>query len=373
MSVSVDRITNLADLQPHRDRWNALAQSTAGAQFFQTYDWFECYWQHYGSDQQMEVLLVSENSELLGIVPLVVRTETRQVGKVRVLTFPLDDWGSFFGPVTADPEATMAAAVGYLAQQPKRWHILSWRWLAPRTNASAAIAEQMHAKRMKTFRATRCTTAVIDLPASSEEYHASRSGKFRNNLRRWRRRVEATGELRYEKFRPPSDSTEHSDPRWDLYELCEQLAARSWQGASDTGTTLSHQSVRPFLRDVHQAATVLGAADLNLLYLNEQPVAFEYGYCWQGCKFSLRFGYDQQASRSGIGNLLWMETINASIAAGDHTFDMGPGSLDYKRFYLTRICDCETLDHYRPFAPKAQAIALKHLVRSWLPSPSPIS
>ncbi|WP_164102106.1 GNAT family N-acetyltransferase [Candidatus Laterigemmans baculatus] len=364
MSVTVSRVTNLEDLQPYRETWNELARVTAGAQFFQSFDWFECYWRHYGGGQQMEVLLVLDGSKLLGIVPLVIRTENRRVGSVRVLTFPLDDWGSFFSPVTPHPDATMAAAIDHLARQPKRWDILSWRWLAPHSPASQAIADSMRANRMKLFRSTRCTTAVIDLPQTCEEYHASRSGKFRNNWKRWRRRVEATGEMRYEKFRPRHDPTATSDPRWDLYDACEEIASRSWQGSSSTGTTLSHASVRPFLRDVHRAAAALGAVDLNLLYLDDQPVAFEYGYWWQGYKTSLRFGYDQSASKSGIGNLLWIEAIQASIDAGDHTFDMGPGSLEYKTQYLTRTCDCETLDYFRPLAPKAQLIALKQVLGS---------
>ena len=60
----------------------ALTQFTLGAQLSQSYDWFACYWQRNGSDQQMEALLVSDNSDLLGIVPRVVRTETRQIGRV---------------------------------------------------------------------------------------------------------------------------------------------------------------------------------------------------------------------------------------------------------------------------------------------------
>jgi len=373
MSITVDRITSLDELQSHRESWNDLARRTPMAQFFQSYDWFVTYWKHFGQDQRMEVLLVTENSQLVGIVPLVIRSERRRIGKVRILTFPLDDWGSFFGPVTTKPSITISAVIDYIANQRKSWDVLSWRWLAASHSAWEAITEEMSAAGLRVFRSIRSTTCLIELPATWDDYLASRTRKFRNNLRRWQRRINEIGTLRYQKYRPATDESCETDPRWDLYDACENLAARSWQGGSLTGTTLSHQSIRPFLRDVHQASAAIGAADVNLLYLNDTPVAFEYGYWWQGYKYSLRFGYDREASQAGIGNLMWLETIKASIAAGDHTFDMGPGSLEYKQYYMTRTCDCLTLDHYRKLAPKAQAIALKHVIKSWWPSASPIS
>ncbi len=368
MTLFVEKLSDLGELRLHRDAWNRLARETASAQFFQTFDWFEAYWQHYADGQSIHVLMVRDDADLIGIVPLVLRTETRRLGRLRVLTYPLDDWGSFYGPVSSDPERTVQAALGFIHQQPKNWDILSWRWIDNQHAATQSINDAMCMYGMRGFPSVRETAALIDLPGSWEDYVASRTGKFRNNMRRWERRVKESGSLRYLKHRPRGESHDDADPRWDLYDTCEQLAARSWQGSSDSGTTLSHSSIRPYLRDAHAAAVRIGAADLNLLYLDDQPIAFEYGYWWQGYKYSLRFGFDSGLSQSGVGNLMWLETIKASIEANDHTFDMGPGSLDYKRHYYTRLCDCQTIDHYRRFAPKAQAIALKNLISQHLPA-----
>ena len=171
------------------------------------------------------------------------------------------------------------------------------------------------------------------------------------------------GELRFEKYRPHASGKPL--PRWDLFDVCVDLAAKSWQGSSETGTTLSHESIQAFLRDIHEAAARIGALDLNLLYVNDQAVAFEYGYSWQGYKYSLRFGYDSDACSSGIGNLMWLETIKASIERGDHTFDMGPGSLDYKKYYYTRTSDCRTLDFFRASSLQAQMISIKNQLSNW--------
>ena len=356
--MSVDCLSDLDSLRPYRDAWNQLARETPSAQFFQTFDWLEAYWKHFEDEQTIHVFFVRDDTRLIGIVPMVVRTESRRLGRLRVLTYPLDDWGSFFGPVTADSKQTIEATFDYICRHPKRWDILSWRWLDEGHSATDSIKSSLSQHGLRAFPSVRETSALIDLPASWDDYLASRTGKFRNNMRRWQRRVQVSGSVRYVKYRPQGESVGDDDPRWDLYDTCEQLAARSWQGSSDSGTTLSHEAIRPYLRDAHAAAVRLGAADLNLMYLNDQPVAFEYGYWWQGYKYS--FAVWVQTANSvnrASANLMWLETIKASIESGDHTFDMGPGSLDYKRYYYTRLNQCQTLDHYRRFAPKAQAIA----------------
>ena len=94
----------LADLRP---LWNHLLGETPGATFFQSCDWLECYWRHYGPGQRLRVLVVRDGQRPLGILPLVVRTERTRVGSVRVLTYPLHDWGTFYGPIGPEPAATL--------------------------------------------------------------------------------------------------------------------------------------------------------------------------------------------------------------------------------------------------------------------------
>jgi CelD/BcsL family acetyltransferase involved in cellulose biosynthesis len=364
--LQVTCCSDFEELQGLSQVWNRLAAQTPNAQFFQTFDWFEAYWRHYGIGQELHTLVVRQQDEIVGIVPLVIRSEKRRVGKVRVLTFPLDDWGSFFGPVTANLALIMPDVVAFLSTDRKRWDILSWRWLASEMPTEMDIKAAMSGGGLKVHDSVRQTVALIDLPKTWDDYLMSRGSKFRNNMKRWERRVNESGKLRFEKFRSTTQcSDQPADLRFDLYDICVDIANRSWQGSSVTGTTLSHPEVSGFLRTAHGAATRLGAVDLNLLYLNEQPVAFEYGYCWHGNKFSLRFGFDKDVCDAGVGNLMWLKTIQASIEAGDYCFDMGPGSLDYKKFYATRNVDCTTLDYFRSLAPKAQLIAWNRLWEAW--------
>ncbi|MEN6558599.1 MAG: GNAT family N-acetyltransferase, partial [Thermoguttaceae bacterium] len=157
---------------------------------------------------------------------------------------------------------------------------------------------------------------------------------------------------------------------WDLYNACEEIARRSWQGRATDGTTLSHPSVREFLRETHAAAALLGMVDLNLLRIDGQPAAFIYGYHADGVTFGLRRGYDADRSRQGAGTVLLARTLADSFQRGDRLYDMGVGSLPSKRPFQTRLAPIWRFSHYEPSSPRTQILRVK---RWWQSRQTPAS
>ena len=61
-----------AELPVDRMQWNALVADTASATVFQTYEWFECWWQAFGNPHQLFVVTVWDGETLAGIAPLML-------------------------------------------------------------------------------------------------------------------------------------------------------------------------------------------------------------------------------------------------------------------------------------------------------------
>src|SRR5258708_5312422 len=118
---SVREINDLETLASCRLQWNALLPSTPGASFFHSLDWLETYWRHYGADQQLRVLVVYSADRCVGFLPLVIRVGRTLLGAARVLTYPLDDWGSFYGPIGPYPTATLLAGLGHVRRTRRDW------------------------------------------------------------------------------------------------------------------------------------------------------------------------------------------------------------------------------------------------------------
>lgn len=357
-------INDVESLEGLRLLWTRLLAETRGASFFHTLDWLLVYWRHYGAKQRLRVLVVYAGGEAIGILPLVVKQRGLGPAGVRVLTYPVDDWGTFYGPIGPNPTATLHLGLAHIQRGPRDWDVIELRWIDNRVDhGRTSAALQLVTQQCETSAADQ--VALIEFQGDWQGYLAGLGHKARVNLRRNERRLAAQGEVRVVRHRPAPAAQGDGDPRWDLYDICERLAQRSWQGSASRGTTMSHPSVREFLRDMHAAAARLGAVDICILYVGDQPVAFTYGYVWQGHVFGLRCGYDADAVRDGAGSVLMARLIEDSFERSDCSFNLGAGYLDAKRQWLTRIVPAANCTHYPPASPKAQAVRCVRSLRRW--------
>ncbi len=366
--ITVHEINDVRELDASRAVWNALLSQTAAASFFQSLDWLQVYWRHFGADKRLRVLIVRANGKAIGIVPLMVRSQRRRLGTVRVLTYPLDDWGSFYGPIGALPAITLPAALDHLHRTERDWDLLELPWVDALGNDGGCTLRAFQQTKMPVSVEAWQTAAIINLAAFNgwRGYWASRTSRWRNNVRRSEKKLGDSGRITYVRYRPHGAVQDDADPRWDWYDACERIAQASWQAHSSTGTTLTHQSIRPFLRDCHRVAAEAGALDVNLLLLDGRPVAFNYAYQLGGYVFGLRTGFDSQATSEGAGSVLQARMIEDCFTRGDRTYDLGTGYLECKRYWLTDVRSSYRYTHFSAAAPWAQLVRAKRGVQRWL-------
>ncbi len=355
----VREINQMEELPDLREEWSALLRGTAGASFFHSLDWLMAYGRHFGEGMKFRILAVGKPGSTEGILPLVVYPEKTRVGRLRVLSYPLHDWGSFYGPIGPCPSSTLGAGLQHIRHTDRDWDFLELRWCgAPDTDLRHTEAA-MHSAGFQACPTLWDRTAIVDLRGDWATYFARRNSSLRNNFRRRQRQLARQGELRFQRYRPRGEARGEADPRWDLYDACERLAGRSWQASAPDGTTLCSESIRPFLREVHEIAVRLGAVDVNLLWLDDRPVAFAYNYHGHGYVSGLRVGFDPEFTHEGVGGLLWAMSICDSFSRGDHIYDMGAGSLQSKRHYRTDVLPIFRFGHYPSSRPRAQILRLR--------------
>lgn len=362
----VREINTFDALEESRPLWQSLLAETADATFFHSLDWLQVYWKHYGASQRLRTLVVYHQGEPLGILPMVVRRERRKIGMISVLTYPLDDWGSWYSPLGPCPQETLTAGIRHFLETRRDWDVFDLRWVPEHFDTHQQTQAALAATHLPTMHDVRSVSALIDLNTTWEILLQSFTPKWRNNFKRWQRRLSEQGELKLLRYRPAGSAVGDDDPRWDLYDTCEAIARRSWQGSSTDGTTLSSESIRPFLRDLHQTAARTGNVEINLLMAGQTPLAYAYNYHHWGRIYGLRIGYDPQAARAGAGNVLYAFAIRDSIERGDTLYDMGPGSLAYKQHWATQLVPLRQYTHFSSASFKGRLLHRGHLTRRWL-------
>ena len=357
--IRVEEINDPARLSGCRLLWNLLVSQTPGASFFHSLDWLEVYWKHFGHSQRLRVLVVFSNGKAIGILPLVVHIESTRVGPVRVLTYPLDGWGTFYGPIGPNPTATLAAGLRHVRQTERDWDVLDLRSVDLQGTDRGRTAVAMRQVGFSSHKQGWDQAPVIDLEGTWDDYWSGRDKKWRHNVDRCERRLAERGEVTHVQYRPDGNGQGDGDPRWDLYDVCLDVARASWQASSSDGTTLSHPSVSEYLRETHAAAARAGAVDLNLLLLGRRPIAFAYNYHYQGRVFALRKGFDPEFSSARPGLVLDRRVLQNSFALGDTQYDMGEASLDSKRHWQTSIQTSYRFTHFPMTVSRIQLLRMK--------------
>lgn len=366
--TTVKEINRIAELDQYRSLWSELLTQTPGATFFLTLEWLEAFWKHFGQDRVLMVLIVYSGPTPIGILPMSIETIVKKMGHFKCLTYPLHGWGSFYGPIGPNPAETLAAGFEHIRKSSHQWDLLEMQYISQEDVTLNQTGRALNQAGFKADPSILSYTAIIDLKGTWETYLASHTSKWRNNYKRWQRKLAEKGEVSHIRYRPRGTLQGDDDPRWDLLEACMTIARKSWQASSLDGTTLSHASIQPFIRDVHETAARVGALDLNLLLIDQKPAAFVYNYCFRGWLFGLRIGFDPEVSGDGAGNVLYASIIKDSFERGDTLYDMGPGFLECKEPFKPRIEPITLYTHYHPLKVRAQLVRFKRLAEHRWPS-----
>ena len=325
--IRIAEIRTLDELRSIEETWWSLLEQTPGADYFRTPHWLESYIEHFGDKIDLKILVISKGGQTTGILPLVIAPFHCSLGQFRVLTYPLDWWGTFYGPIGPDPSQTLNTGLEWIKQQPRNWDFLELRFVSEGAQQQSVFSNVV---KEPTFHCAR-----IDLRDTNwDEYLNSRRKSWKTNIRRTENKTRKLGDVEHIRYRPAAGE---GDPRWDLFEECGRLSKLSWQGKSDNTQTFAHPNVDAFLRAVHQRAVSTGHIDMNLLTVDGKAVAYHYGYHYQGYFSSLRLGFDPEFSKPGVGTVLTSRMIQDSIERGDHTFDFLPDCLKAKLPWQTSV------------------------------------
>lgn len=345
-------------LAEYRLAWNWLLPQTPRATFFHTFDWLETYWQHFGQGQKLRVLVVHSHGKPVGIVPLCVRTARYRVGRVRTLNFPLSDWGNWYSAIGPNQAAVMMLAMQHVRRSRRDWDMITLDWNGPVAGDRGRPGRAMRVAGLAARKEICRESSIVRFSGTWEEYLAARSAKVRHEVRRKLRRVLERNDVQFVRHRPAPASCGDGDPRWDLFDMCQQVAAESWQAGVDDGNTLSSPPVRNFLRDAHSQAARLGMVDMNLLLVGGEPAAFAYNYHYDGRLFGVRIGYAPRFRSLGVGIALLLRTIQDSFDRDDTLLDLGGGETPFKKTVRTEVALGYRLTHTPLASLRSQAVRL---------------
>jgi CelD/BcsL family acetyltransferase involved in cellulose biosynthesis len=299
----------VSDLAAARADWSRLAERAGNV--FGTWEWADTWYRHLGAGAELAIALSrGQDGEAAAILPLCVARK-RPVRVVRFLgAGPSDELGPLCAP--ADRPATATALRRHVAETLGDSGI----FLGERLWGEHRLGAQLGAT---TVRATASPVLPIS-GRSFDDFLASRSRNFRNQVGRRERTVARNHRLEYRLTQDESRLEE------DMRTLI-RLHHAHWRHGESRAFSARRASFH-----LEFARQALGKGWLRLwtMELDGLPAAAWYGLRYGGIEFYYQAGRDPAFDKLHVGFVLLCHTIRCAFEDGMREYRFGQGGEPYK-------------------------------------------
>lgn len=340
---SLEVIASRTRFEEIRAPWNDLATSNV----FLTWDWLDCWWEHFAAGGELRVHAIWDQLGLVGGIALA------QNGR--------HGWAlanketDLFRPVARGADE-MALVLEHMAAGP--WSRLSLPAVPVERGMAERMAGALRAHGWLVDEDFRERCPIIDTSLSLEDYRHRLSSNARRQLSKARRRLEREGAIELR-------AVEQLDPGARLEELmdeCFRLEAAGWKGAAGSAVASDPRLVafwKTLLERFHRA----GSLRVSQLRLEGALLAFCLDVLHQNRLYSLKTSYDENFGYFSPGHVLRIAMIEASIEHGIDAQELLGPMLRWKERYATEVRTTVTLRGYRRTAAgRARYVGRHHLL-----------
>lgn len=320
--LEVDYTTSLDAVD--RAAWRGLAERAGHV--FATPEWLSTWWRHYGEPGRALMGVARAGGEVVSILPLHVWWKQG----VPVLRFIGHGPSDRLGPI-GGPGQTAVGAV--IAAIPRRRFVLLAENLAPGEGFGALAG----------FRPLyRDSSPVLRFRAATwDEFLSERGPNFRQQARRFPRRLSEVGPVSFRLASDPDRLARDLDVLFDLHR-------RRW-GTEPT----PFLRAAPFHRDFAAQAFAQGWLRLWFLEVGGRPVAACYGFRFAGTESAYQAGRDPRLDRVSVGSVLLTHVIRRALEDGMGEFRLLRGGAAYKDRFATDDPGIETYGLARGVSARA--------------------
>ena len=291
--------------------WKGLVGVAKNATPFQTFEWLETWFRHFGGRKKPVALAVFEGDDLVGWWPMVRSAGTwpvlRPMGKG-----PSDYLHPLIRQDATDVGATMAAALADLDAVLVDLHQL-------RNDLAGDVLPQLTGLLGPPIRQAECL--VLDLDKPYDAYIQSLGKSLRFDVRRLEKAPFSSGDATIE-------VAEASTVQTSLEELF-RLHAMRWRRRWQPGAFPSN--LRRFHLEWAARAQKNGWLELSVLNVEGEPIGALYAMSLNGSTYYYQAGMDPSKNSISPGTLLVASAIRRATERGDRHFDFLRGDEAYKR------------------------------------------
>ncbi|MHB8106007.1 MAG: GNAT family N-acetyltransferase [Candidatus Cryosericum sp.] len=321
--------TAFALLEPY---WNRIVVQSAANTCHSTYEWLFTWWQYFGRDRRLLLLVAYEHDIPVGLAPLYVGNGTTEPRNLHFLGQGLSDYADFITPLDR-PDVT-EDLVSALSDLRPSWDGVDLEEIAAGSPNRVFLDRMTDVTNVPSAWQTTVRCPYLPIETDWETFYATLGKGFRhevrNKMNRWNNRSEGRiegMELRY------------IDRREVDGEFLDEVVALSngRQTADGHRSPFLNHPDQEFLREVLPLMGRRNQLRVGELRSGNVLLAFMLGYQWQGVVYTWNTQYDPAYADYSLGRIALVSFAERSFRDGCHELDFMRGEEAYK-FQWTTHC-----------------------------------
>ncbi len=324
MPLAIKVVDAAAEFRALRERWNALATTSAERSVFVTWQWLSAWWEAFSPPAALAIVCVVDGDELVAAAPLMRRRARYYGAPVTEVTF--------VGDGASDRQFFLDRSGGEATDH--LWKFL----LANPFHATLLRLEQVPADsrtigRGAALDAGLCVEEASRLPFLSTgmgwaAFEKTLTKKFKSEMRTRTKVFDSFGAWKLDHLRGPVVRE-----RLERMAEVEQASAKAVKGWS----FLAAPRHRRLLELLVDAAAPEVEPVLSWLTIDGRAAAYLFGFCFDGKQHAYNTAYAPEFRKGSPGKWIVHEAIRVAFESGAREFDFLRGEFFMKNEWSPEV------------------------------------
>jgi len=329
--LRVETIDDFNSFLSLKQSWDALVSHTELDHPFVTHEWIRTWWESFGGNRTMHIIVVREGETVVGIAPMLEDVERFYGFKLRKLSFIWNTHVPRCDFIVAEKRLDVYRTLWeHLAAEARRWDLLllpqlpegspTLTWFKELASASGFIACTWSAD----------ASPYVPISGTWEKYFESLPRNHRSNLYSRTARLSSMGKVELEPLSADADNLGAA--------LDEgfQIEAAAWK-ATTSDPLLADAGVRTFYSKLVESSGIKNLVNLQFLRAGNKRIAFNLCVRYAGSMYLIKEGHLPEYKDYSPFNILASKSLENCFREGLQRYDFLGKEEEWKSRWSRRV------------------------------------
>lgn len=321
--MKIMEIKNVDEFKSLRTIWNDLLVKSGDRNIFLTWDWLFTWWKYFGNNKKLNILLIEDQNDIVGIIPLLCsKYPNFGFGETVIenIGLNLSDYG---GIIYSDEGDYQINEIFDLIKSYIKNNKLILRFdQIPNDSKFINLLHNYSFCQDSLFIGEKKTgfSPYLPIQSSLDKHLNILTKKFRKNLRLGEKNIEKKiGNIEYKKYSTSSSLEKNLNDFWDLHQKKFKYQNLPY----------FNKTQKEFLTEVAETFSQNGCLNLSFLDVNGQHASGVLGFEYYGKYYYYQTAFDPKNFYS-VGNIHILYILKDLITRNLKEFDFLRGEEAYK-------------------------------------------